>query len=32
MLLESLKNDNTKKTPFNPPAFFTVLNKCTNTD
>lgn len=31
MLLESLKNDNTKKRRLTP-AFFTVLNKCTNTD
>lgn len=31
MLLESLKNDNTKKRRL-IPAFFTVLNKCTNAD
>ena len=31
MLLESLKNDNTKKRRLTP-AFFTVLNKCINTD
>lgn len=31
MVLESLKNKKYEKTPFNT-AFFTVLNKCTNTD
>lgn len=31
MVLESLKNNNTKKRR-STPAFFTVLNKYTNTD
>lgn len=31
MVLESLKNNNAKKRRLTP-AFFTVLNKCTNTD
>ncbi len=31
MLLESLENNNTKKRR-STPAFFVVLNKCTNTD